>query len=98
MILKILYSKQAKKFLDKNPSIINEAKIEDLALKAVKKIIKSEDVNIDIKALKGQWKGYYRIRVGNIRIIFNLENKKEESHITIIFFTNEIDYRGNIYD
>lgn len=98
MILKILYSKQAKKFLDKNKAVISEEKVESLALKAVRKIVKSEDINIDLKALKGDWKGYYRIRFGNIRIIFNLENKTDESNITIVFFTNEIDYRGNVYD
>lgn len=29
-----------------------------------------QDVNIDLKKLVGDWEGYYRIRIGKMRIIF----------------------------
>ena len=29
----------------------------------------------DVKAMLGEWKGYYRMRIGDIRIIFWLDNK-----------------------
>jgi mRNA interferase RelE/StbE len=46
---------------------------------------------LDIKTLTGDWKGYFRLRIGKIRIIFNLLYEQNE------LFVYEIDYRGNIY-
>ena len=55
------------------------------------KFFQGIDTNIDIKKLKGQWKGFYRIRKGKIRIIagFNFEYKA--------VFIERIDHRGNVY-
>ena len=44
---------------------------------------------LDIKALSGEWKGHFRIRARNIRIIF----KFETDNILI----EDINYRGKIY-
>ena len=66
-------SKQATKFLAKN--LINHL---DLYIsRAIKKAILKMEVNIDIKKMKGEWKGYYRIKQGNLRIIikFDAQNK-----------------------
>jgi len=65
---KIEYSKEARKFIDEQ-NIWNQIRegIKRFLLK-----IKGEDVNIDVRKLVGDWKGYYRIRMGKIRIIFCL--------------------------
>ena len=46
---------------------------------------------IDIKKMKGEWKGFYRIRKGKWRIIaeFDFDNNS--------VFIENIDWRGNIY-
>jgi mRNA interferase RelE/StbE len=46
---------------------------------------------LDIKKLSGQWEGYYRMRVGQMRIIFNIESEKNQINI----FT--INFRGDVY-
>jgi mRNA interferase RelE/StbE len=43
-------------------------------------------------ALKGQWSGFYRLRVGDYRVIYALDH--EERIITVIV----IGHRSNIYD
>jgi len=46
---------------------------------------------VDIKKLKGKWEGYFRLRIGKIRVIFKIN--KQKKRITIRF----ADYRGEIY-
>lgn len=46
---------------------------------------------LSIKTLTGNWKGYLRLRVGKIRIIFRIDN------VDKVIFVYEIDYRDNIY-
>ncbi|MGF1536269.1 MAG: type II toxin-antitoxin system RelE/ParE family toxin [Elainellaceae cyanobacterium] len=48
---------------------------------------------LDIKKLKGQWEGYFRLRVGQIRVIFTLV----EGEIAILLIY-DIDFRGDIYN
>ena len=52
---------------------------------------RGENVNINIKKLKGEWEGFYRIRSGRLRII--VEFCFETNRV----YVEEIDYRGNIY-
>jgi len=59
-----------------------------LILKILEDILNLNLQNYDIKALKG-YNSFFRLRKGNIRIIFEKQNKKG---ITI-----DIDYRKNIY-
>lgn len=93
MILKIdiNYSKISEKFIKKNESVINFENVKDLIEKAVKKINK-QDINIDLKELKGNLHGYYRIRKGDLRIIFSYN--KGLVHIVNI---ENIDFRGSVY-
>jgi mRNA interferase RelE/StbE len=35
----------------------------------------------DVKSMLGEWKGYYRMRIGDIRIIFWLDNKIKSSYV-----------------
>ncbi|NPA11913.1 MAG: hypothetical protein GXO62_06695 [Epsilonproteobacteria bacterium] len=91
MKLEIQYTKKAYKAIDKK--IITKKECNDLVIKAIKKIVKNEDINIDLKRLKGDLKNYYRIRYKKVRILFKIENKK----IEIVAVIEDIDFRGNIY-
>ncbi len=88
MTWRIDLSKNAEKFLIKNELTIDE--VRKLVGKAIR-YFQGEDININIKKLKGDWAGFYRIRTGRIRIIaeFNFENS--------VVFIEEIDWRGNAY-
>ena len=48
---------------------------------------------LDIKKLNGDWDGYVRLRVGQIRVIFTIIDGKVE--ILLIY---DIDFRGNVYE
>ena len=81
-------SREAEKFLDRN-----ETTIQEITLLVVKAILyfQREDANIDIKKLKGEWRGFYRIRSGKLRVTaeFNFEDS--------VVFVERIDWRGNAY-
>ncbi|PIQ94377.1 MAG: hypothetical protein COV68_04915 [Nitrospirae bacterium CG11_big_fil_rev_8_21_14_0_20_41_14] len=81
-------SRQADKFAKK------ENIKDDEILNLVKKVInysKGLDENIDVKKMKGKWKGYYRIKIGKVRMILRIDFKNK------IAFIDKIDFRGNIY-
>jgi len=84
---KIEYSKEAKKFIDKQ-------NIGDEVRSGIRKFLqrmKGEEINIDLKKLVGNWEGYYRIRIGKIRVIFCLFKENRE------IFVEKVDYRGDVY-
>jgi len=93
MILKIEYEKIATKFLKKNLSKISKEEIDELIFKAMKKIINREDINIDLKKLIGNDGELFRIRKGDIRIIFSYNQNGE----VIISIVENIGFRGDIY-
>ena len=81
-------SRQADKFAKK------ENIEDDEILNLVKRVInysKGLDENIDVKKMKGKWKGYYRIKIGKVRMILRIDFKNK------IAFIDKIDFRGNIY-
>jgi mRNA interferase RelE/StbE len=84
---RIEYSRDADKFIKKQ-NIQSEVREE---FKKFLLKIKGENVNIDLKKLEGDWEGYYRLRKGRIRIIFEI-NKEEH-----IIFIEKIDFRGDVY-
>lgn len=45
----------------------------------------------DVKMLKGKWKGYYRIRLSDIRILFDLDKDNK------LVFVESIDWRDRAY-
>lgn len=47
--------------------------------------------DLDVKKMKGNWEGFYRLRIGKIRVIFtvNLTSANVEIY--------EIGFRGDIY-
>lgn len=82
------FTKQSEKFLKAN----NLAKEE--IFEAIRKTVRKfegENNNIDLKKLKGEWAGFYRIRIGKLRIIaeFDFDNQS--------VFVEAVDWRGNIY-
>ena len=81
-------SKEADKFLVKNRT--SKGEIFEIVSKAIKKL-QGEDINVDIKKLKGEWLGFYRCRVGNIRVIFEIDFD------ACSVFIERIDYRGGVY-
>ena len=83
----ISYSHDARKFLDRESS---HRQIKNELINFLKKI-EGENINIDVKKLKGSWKGFYRIRKGKIRIIFSVEYDNK------VLFVNKIDFRGDVY-
>ena len=56
-----------------------------------KSILKEKNVSIDVKKMKGEWKGYYRIRYGKIRIIIKVI--KERNEIVV----DTVDFREGVY-
>lgn len=85
---RIDFSKDSLRFLERN-NLKEDFIIEKIKL-ALRKF-KGENINIDIKKLRGKWEGFYRIRVGKLRII--AEFQFEYSRIYI----DKIDWRGNVY-
>jgi len=47
--------------------------------------------NIDVKQLKGEWKGYFRIRKGKLRIILSIDSAGRSIYV------ERVDFRGNAY-
>lgn len=88
MAWKLYLSKDAEKFLDKNQVTTEKAK--DLVRKSLR-YFEGEDINIDIKKLRGEWKGFYRIRSGKLRILAEFDFE----HSTA--FVEQIDWRGSAY-
>ncbi len=82
------FSSQSLKFLERN-NIQEELIVNEVVL-ALKKF-QGEESNVDIKKLKGEWDGFYRIRSGRLRII--LEFAFDEHTVTI----EAVDWRGNLY-
>ena len=70
---RLVISREAEKFISKNNLDIKE--VEELVRGALC-YFKGEEVNVDIKKLKGSWKGFYRIRVGKTRVIVDFDFAK----------------------
>ncbi len=84
---RIDYSRNADKFIQKhNVRLEVREEIKKFLMK-----MKGENVNIDIRKLSGEWKGYYRLRKRKLRIIF--EASKSERFL----FVEKIDFRGDVY-
>lgn len=91
--MKLKLSKNAVKFLEKldtkNTNRI-QAKLADL-LHSIKEQGVIPFTELDIKKLKGNWDGFFRLRIGKIRVIFTIDLEAEE------LLVYEIDFRGDIY-
>ncbi len=84
---KLKYTSQAFKFLEKTAL----ESIDPIIRKAIEKVISLENTNINIRKMKGEWKAFYRIRQGNLRIII----KFEPEDLSVLIY--RIGWRGNVY-
>ena len=88
MSWRVDYSSQAAKFIQKNPPHVEGVKE---CLKLFIKKLSGETVSLDIKKMKGTWQDSLRIRKGDIRIIFSINENEKIIHV------NVIDFRGDVY-
>jgi len=70
-------------------------KTRDLVKKKIKNIgewLDNRDfLQVDVKKLKGRWKGFYRLRIGRIRVIITIDEKNE------LIRVYEMGFRGDVY-
>lgn len=88
MSWKVDFSSSSLKFLSENNLR------EDFILEKLKFALRrfqGEDVNIDIRKLKGEWQGFYGIRSGRLRIVVEFQFDLQRAYI------EAIDWRGNVY-
>lgn len=85
---KIDLSKQANKFIEKEN--IEEDKILFLIQKFIN-YSKGLDENVDVRKIKGKWKGYHRVKIGKVRMILKTDFKERQ------ILVDRIDYRGRVY-
>lgn len=71
-------------------SLSNSKEIYD-KLKELKEFRTGKKLHLDVARLKGKNKNLYRLRIGEIRLIFEI--LKQES----VIYIKLADYRGNIY-
>mgnify|MGYP000514789680 CR=1 FL=1 len=85
---KISFSASSLEFIGKEK--ITEEDVVGVVKKTILKF-QGEDSNVDVKKLRGKWTGFYRIRIGKLRIIseFNFDNPSA--------FIEKIDWRGKVY-
>jgi len=53
--------------------------------------MKGEPVTVDVKKLKGDWQGFYRIRKGKLRIILKIDFDEH------FIYVARVDHRGKVY-
>jgi len=88
----IKYHRNAKKFLENLDERIRsniQKRLEELETSLEEGVIPFRTQ--DIRRLKGKWKGFLRMRIGDIRIIFRVDYSSR-----VIWIYN-IHYRGKIY-
>ncbi|MCA2618228.1 MULTISPECIES: type II toxin-antitoxin system RelE/ParE family toxin [unclassified Microcystis] len=94
LIVKIRISKSANKFLEKLDANARKSVLTKIGI--LKTCLETQNVyppeELDIKKLKGELKGFSIIRVGKMRVIFEIGKETDE------IFIYEINFRGNIYD
>ena len=82
---RVIVHKRAAKYLRKLPAPDKER---------IKETLKQLEEKTDlpgIKAMAGDWTGYYRLRIGNFRVIFWIEETDD------IIYVDHIGSRGDIY-
>ena len=87
MKCRIDYSRNAEKFIESQNIRADVSE----QLKRFLMKMKGGNVNIDLRKLSGEWEGYYRLRKGRLRIIFEIDKKDQ------VLFVDRIDFRGDVY-
>ncbi|MFP4459897.1 MAG: type II toxin-antitoxin system RelE family toxin [Candidatus Zixiibacteriota bacterium] len=88
MNFKLVLSKSASKAV--NRSVITRDDLITI-IKDTIKVFQGEDIPIDIKKMSGKWKEHYRIKNGDIRIIFSFDFTSKTIRV------KKIGNRGDIY-
>ena len=84
---RIEYSRDADKFIEKqNIRVEVTGELKKFLIK-----MQGGNVNLNLKKLTGHWAGYYRLRKGKIRVIFEID--KIEKNL----FIEKVDFRGDVY-
>ena len=92
--MKVEFSKRAAKFLkklDSDKQRLVRVKITTLETSLTERKALPFD-QLDIKKMKGNWRGYFRVRIGQIRIIFTIRLEADRLYIY------DISFRGSAYD
>ncbi|MBW4690270.1 MAG: type II toxin-antitoxin system RelE/ParE family toxin [Lyngbya sp. HA4199-MV5] len=91
--MELVLSKASVKFLEKLSPKETEKLQERLAV--LLQSLEAEGIipfnELDIKSLKGEWKGFFRMRVGKVRVVFTIDLEVDALQVY------DIDFRGNIY-
>jgi mRNA interferase RelE/StbE len=91
----VKFRKQAIKFLQKaNPEDV--ARIQGQLSELITAIEEQGVIPfnaLDIKKMKGEWEGFYRLRVGNIRVVFTVIIDSATADVEIY----TIGARGDVY-
>ena len=88
----VKYHKEAKKFLkrlneDRRKLVLN--KLDELRERLEEGVFPIG--HLDVKKLKGKWEGFFRLRVGDFRVIFKVDTSQK------VVFIYHIHFRGNVY-
>ncbi len=84
---RIEYSRDADKFIKKqNIRVEVTGELKKFLIK-----MQGGNVNLNLKKLTGDWAGYFRLRKGKLRVIFEI-NKIEKN-----LFIEKVDFRGDVY-
>ena len=81
MSWRIDFSPASLKFLSQN-NLDEDLILEKIGL-ALRRV-QGEHVNVDIKKLKGEWQGFYRIRSGKLRAIVEFQFSLQRVYIEVI--------------
>jgi mRNA interferase RelE/StbE len=83
----IEYSRSSDEFIAREDiSLVVGEQIESFLKK-----MRGEKINIDVKKLKGKWKGYLRIKKGKLRVIFTVNFGDR------VLYVERVDFRGKAY-
>jgi len=90
--VEVRFSRNAKKFLLRHPSLLTQERTEALVVAAVNKLTRQQDSSVDVKRLQGYLHEFFRIRTGDVRIVFSVEYG-----VVHVASVASIDVRGNAY-
>lgn len=91
--MRVRFHNRAIKFLEK----LDEKDKERIRLKLRSLVGTIEEQGIipfkelDVKRLEGDWQGFLRMRLGKMRVIFQIDKEDD------VLFVYEINYRGDVY-
>jgi len=81
------FSRQAEKFLAQQ-HLSDDFVVESIG-RALRKL-DGEHVAVDIERLNEPWKGYFRVRVQKIRIVFSFDAHAERVYIAAVNFRDSV--------